>query len=64
LINSAIPSSISWVGEVMPVSLPDLASNRNVTALFNKLASAKILPKFMHDFLKTTIGLSSTMIDS
>ncbi|MCK1403590.1 DUF5343 domain-containing protein [Bradyrhizobium sp. 4] len=44
----------------MPASLPYLASNRNVAALFNKIASAKIPPKFTHDFLKTTIGLSST----
>lgn len=41
----------------MPVSLPYLASNKNVGALFEKIASAKIPPKFTHEFLTTTIGL-------
>lgn len=41
----------------MPVSLPYLASNKNVGTLFEKIASAKIPPKFTYDFLTTTIGL-------
>src|SRR5271155_4581874 len=41
----------------MPASLPYLASNKNVGTLFEKIASAKIPPKFTHDFLVTTIGL-------
>ncbi|WP_234684688.1 DUF5343 domain-containing protein [Bradyrhizobium monzae] len=44
----------------MPASLPYLASNKNVSTLFTKIASAKVPPKFTHDFLKTTIGLAST----
>jgi hypothetical protein len=41
----------------MPVSLPYLASNKNVGLLFQKIASAKIPSKFTHDFLVTTVGL-------
>jgi uncharacterized protein DUF5343 len=44
----------------MPVPLPYLSSNRNVGTLFEKIASAKIPPKFSHDFLQTTIGLKGT----
>jgi uncharacterized protein DUF5343 len=44
----------------MPASLPYLASNKNVGTLFEKIASAKIPPKFTHDFLLTTIGLKGT----
>ena len=44
----------------MPVSLPYLASNKNVSNLFEKISSARIPPKFTHDFLRTTIGLKGT----
>jgi hypothetical protein len=44
----------------MPVSLPYLASNKNVPLLFEKIASAKIPEKFTHSFLTTTIGLKGT----
>lgn len=44
----------------MPAQLPYLASNKNVGVLFDKIASAKIPPKFTHDFLTTTIGLKGT----
>ncbi|MGA7433911.1 MAG: DUF5343 domain-containing protein, partial [Xanthobacteraceae bacterium] len=44
----------------MPVQLPYLPSNKNVPALFEKIASAKIPDKFNHNFLQTTIGLKST----
>jgi hypothetical protein len=44
----------------MPAQLPYLASNKNVGTLFEKIASAKIPPKFTHDFLTTTIGLKGT----
>jgi hypothetical protein len=43
----------------MPISLPYLASNKNVATLFNKIASAKIPAKFTHDFLTTTLGLKA-----
>jgi hypothetical protein len=41
----------------MAISLPYLASNKNVEALFAKILSAKVPDKFTHDFLTTTIGL-------
>lgn len=44
----------------MPAQLPYLASYKNVGTLFEKIASAKIPPKFTHDFLTTTIGLKGT----
>src|SRR5262245_6204681 len=44
----------------MPVPLPYLSSNKNLGTLFEKIASAKIPPKFTHDFLQTTIGLKGT----
>jgi len=44
----------------MPAQLPYLASNKNVGTLFEKIASAKIPPKFTHEFLTTTIGLKGT----
>ncbi len=44
----------------MPAQLPYLASNKNVSTLFDKIASAKIPPKFTHEFLTTTIGLKGT----
>jgi hypothetical protein len=44
----------------MPVSLPYLSSNKNLGTLFEKIASAKVPPKFTHDFLQTTIGLRGT----
>jgi Family of unknown function (DUF5343) len=40
----------------MPISLPYLASNKNVATLFSKIASAKIPSKFTHEFLTTTLG--------
>jgi hypothetical protein len=43
----------------MPISLPYLASNKNVATLFSKIASAKIPAKFTHDFLTTTLGLKA-----
>jgi len=42
------------------VSLPYLASNKNVGELFNKIASAAVPSKFTQDFLATTIGLKGT----
>lgn len=44
----------------MPVSLPYLASNKNVAVFFDKIASAKVPEKFSHDFLQTTIGLKGS----
>ncbi len=44
----------------MAVSLPYLASYKNVGKLFEKIASAKAPPKFNHQFLQTTIGLKGT----
>ena len=44
----------------MAVSLPYLASNKNVETLFAKVQSAKIPERFSQDFLKTTIGLKGT----
>jgi hypothetical protein len=44
----------------MAASLPYLASNKNVGTLFEKIASAKIPPKFTYDFMQTTIGLKGT----
>jgi hypothetical protein len=44
----------------MPASLPYLSSNKNVSALFENIASAKIPPKFTHEFLQMTIGLKGT----
>lgn len=44
----------------MPAQLPYLSSYKNVGTLFEKIASAKIPPKFTHDFLTTTIGLKGT----
>lgn len=41
----------------MPFSLPYLASNKNVGALFEKIAAAKIPDKFTHAVLTQTIGL-------
>jgi hypothetical protein len=44
----------------LPASLPYLASNRNVGALFANIASAAIPPKFTNGFLQTAIGLKGT----
>jgi hypothetical protein len=44
----------------VPAQLPYLASNKNVGTLFEKIASAKIPPKFTHEFLTTAIGLKGT----
>jgi hypothetical protein len=41
----------------MPVSLPYLASYKNVGKLFENIASAKAPPKFTHSFLQTTLGI-------
>jgi hypothetical protein len=44
----------------MPVQLPYLSSYKNVTTLFEKIASAKIPDSFTHAFLQNTIGLKGT----
>lgn len=44
----------------MAASLPYLASNKNVEALFAKVLSAKVPERFSQDFLKTTIGLKGS----
>lgn len=44
----------------MTVSLPYLASNKNVGELFNKIGSAAVPPKFTQNFLATTIGFKGT----
>ena len=44
----------------MPVQLPYLASYKNVGALFDKIASAKIPDNFTHEFLQSTIGLKAS----
>jgi len=44
----------------MPVSVPYLASNKNVGELFNKIGSAAVPSKFTQEFLVTTIGLKGT----
>lgn len=46
--------------KIMAVSLPYLASNKNVGELFNKIGSAAVPPKFTQEFLATTIGLKGT----
>lgn len=44
----------------MPAQLPYLASYKNVGALFDKIASAKIPDNFTHEFLNSTIGLKAS----
>ncbi len=44
----------------MAVSLPYLVSNKNVPALFEKIASAKVPDNFNREFLQTTIGLKAS----
>ena len=44
----------------MAVSLPYLASNKNLPVLFEKIGSAKIPDAFNHEFLQTTIGLKGS----
>ncbi|WP_153020076.1 DUF5343 domain-containing protein [Paramesorhizobium deserti] len=44
----------------MAVSLPYLASNKNVPTVFERIKGAKIPDKFTHSFLTTTIGLKGT----
>jgi len=44
----------------MAVSLPYLASNKNVGELFSKIGSAAVPAKFTQEFLATTIGLKGT----
>jgi hypothetical protein len=44
----------------MAVSLPYLASNKNLPALFDKIGSAKVPDAFNHEFLQTTIGLKGS----
>jgi hypothetical protein len=56
-ITLAIPD---FSGGPKAVSLPYLSSNKNIVALFSKIASAKIPPTFTHEFLQTTIGLKGT----
>jgi len=45
---------------IMPTQLPYLSSYKNVSALFEKIASAKIPETFTHTFLQNTIGLKAT----
>lgn len=44
----------------MAVSLPYLASYKNVGKLFENIAAAKVPPKLTHNFLQTTLGLKNT----
>ena len=44
----------------MASSLPYLASNKNVEALFTTVQSAKVPDRFTQEFLATTIGLKGT----
>jgi hypothetical protein len=44
----------------MPTSLPYLLALKNIPALFDKIATAKVPDKFTHQFLQTTLGLKST----
>jgi hypothetical protein len=44
----------------MPVSLPYLASNKNIEPLFVRIASAAVPTKFNREFLETTVGLKGT----
>jgi hypothetical protein len=44
----------------MAVSLPYLASNKNVSTLFAKIRSAKVPDRFSQDYLKTTVGLKGS----
>jgi hypothetical protein len=44
----------------MATPLPYLSSYKNVGTLFEKIASAKVPPKFTHEFLQNTIGLKGT----
>jgi hypothetical protein len=44
----------------MAVSLPYLASNKNVPTLFDKITSAKIPERFSRDFLQSSIGLKAS----
>jgi hypothetical protein len=56
-----VPSGIdSLLEAIMAMSLPYLSSYKNVGTLFDKIASAKVPPKFTHEFLQNTIGLKGT----
>jgi hypothetical protein len=44
----------------MATPLPYLSSNKNVGVLFEKIASAKVPPKFTNEFLQNTIGLKGS----
>lgn len=44
----------------MPVSLPYLASNKNLEPLFATIQSAKVPDRFTQEFLGTTIGLKGS----
>lgn len=44
----------------MAATLPYLPSNKNLAALFGKIASAKVPVKFSHKYLQQTIGLKGT----
>jgi hypothetical protein len=51
----------SCMGTTMAtVSLPYLASYKNVGKLFESIAAAKVPPKVTHSFLQTTLGLKNT----
>lgn len=44
----------------MPISLPYLATNKNVPILFEKISSAKVPEAFTQAFLHTTLGLKGS----
>jgi hypothetical protein len=44
----------------MAVSLPYLASNKNIDTLFSAILSAKVPDKFTQEFLQNTIGLKGS----
>lgn len=44
----------------MPVQLPYLSSNKNVSTLFEKIGTAKVPDSFTHTFLQNTLGLKTT----
>jgi hypothetical protein len=44
----------------MATALPYLPSNKNLTTLFEKIASAKVPSKFTHEYLQQTLGLKGS----
>src|SRR5271170_7530846 len=59
-MDVVVSSSDDSPEATMAVSLPYLASYKNVGKLFETIAAAKMPSKFTHDFLQTTLGLTST----